>query len=336
MIIINSIERFKEHLIKKENKPEYIEKAVNITKEFEEFLSQRSKLFINIVCDDFFAFSDFLIAEKRNDELHYGALVAFGLFTKNNELVRWGREVFDGSEVMINLSKRLEVEMSKEFRDEVFGNTGLPPFGINPKEKPNYTKKLINKLVNEVGEEKSEEFLAKGLRDPYTKWRKPDREKFLKSKNIDEFMKMKKEEFIKNLEKHRDDGTLFFTQEINDQVIDYVKNHPLGAEGGIREGNKIKVAKIPHETINYLNETDEKMKAYYYCHCPWLKEAMKDGTADEIPDVFCNCSGGYYKDYWQIVLDEPVKVRVLQSVKMGDPVCQFEVTLPEKVVKGLD
>ncbi|MCK4973026.1 MAG: hypothetical protein KAS52_06865, partial [Candidatus Heimdallarchaeota archaeon] len=193
MNIINDIERFKEHLIKKENPPEYIEKAVSITKEFEEFLSQRSKLFINIAYEDFFAFSDFLIAEKRNDELHYGALVAFGLFTKNNDLVRWGREVFDGSEVMINLSKRLEVEISKEFRDEVFGNTGLPPFGINPKEKPNYTKKLINKLVNEVGEEKSEEFLAKGLRDPYTKWRKPDREKFLKSKNIDEFMKMKKE-----------------------------------------------------------------------------------------------------------------------------------------------
>ncbi|MBY9001443.1 MAG: hypothetical protein KGD64_11035 [Candidatus Heimdallarchaeota archaeon] len=333
---MNDIERFQKHLIEKENTSEQVETAIKVLSEFERFLSNRNKTFDSFSFDDFFDFSNILIEENRNDELHYGTFIGFGHFTHNNNLVRWGREVFDGNEVMPNLSKRLEDEFGKEFRDDIFQDTDLPPFGTSPKEKPNYTKKLINRFVDKVDDETSVKFLAKGLRDPYTEWRKPDREKFLNSKNIDEFIQKKKEAFIKTLEKHRDEKTLFFTQEINDQVIDYVKNNPLGAEEGIRYGNKLKIAKIPHETIKFLNATDDKMKAYYFCHCPWVKEAIKDGTADEIPDVFCNCSGGYYKDYWQIVLDEPIEVKVLQSVKMGDPICQFEFTIPENYVEGLD
>lgn len=330
------IEQFEKRLIEKENKPDDIKRAIELLHEFKSFLDKRELDYSNLSQEDFYDFSNILIERKINDYNSYGTLVAFGQFTNNQNLIKWGREVFDGGEVIYNLSKRLEEEMGKQLRDDIFQDIELPPIGISPKEKPKYTKILVNRLISEVDEERSEKFLAKGLRDPYTEWRKPDRERFLKSKNIDEFLAEKKKRFIKNLEKHRDEGTLFFTQEINDEVIDYVKNTPYGLEGGIREGNKLRVSKIPHETIKFLNETDEKMRAYYYCHCPWVKESMKDGTDSEIPDVFCNCSGGYYKDYWQIVLNQPIEVKLLQSVKKGDPVCEFEVQLPDDIVEGLD
>ena len=114
-----------------------------------------------------------------------------------------------------------------------------------------------------------------------------------------------------------------------------VKEDPR-IEGGVRESNILHITKIPHEAIEFLKTTDNKMKAYYYCHCPWVKEAIKDDTVDQIPKVFCNCSGGYYKNYWEIVLDQPIEVKTVKTVIKGDSVCQFDVYLPEEFIKDLD
>lgn len=329
------IEKFRKRLMDKDNPPEIVEEAISILTEFYEFLQTKDKSFEDTTSEDFYEFSSMLIKEKKNTSLAYEIFIVFGNFVENKTLVMLGREVFDGTEVIGNLSTRLTEEYSKEFRDKIFGDMEVPPLGIDPKSKPEYTKKLIPKYVEEVGEEESEKFLAKGLRDSYYEWRKPDREKFMNAKNIDEFLKDKRKRQIENLEKHRDEGTLYFTQEINDEVVEYVKNDPY-IETGVRKGNILTARKIPHETLKFLNETDKKMKAYYYCHCPWVKETIKDGTVDQIPDVWCNCSGGYYRSYWEIVLDQPVEVKTVKTVIKGDPVCEFEIVLPEEVVKNLN
>jgi hypothetical protein len=331
---MDDITRFKEKHIEDGSPSDWVEKAISNLKEFQTFLNKIKKSFQDLNQEDFYEFSHHLIENKKNNSIAYESIIKFGHFTNNKNLVIWGREVFDGSEVMENLSKRLSDEYSKEFRDEIFQELDVPPLGIDPKLKPDYTKKLINRLVEKIGEKESEKFLAKGLRNSYYEWRKPDRELFLKSKNIDEFLKEKRKRQIEALEKYRDEGTLYFTQLINDEVVEYVKNDPR-IEVGVRDGNIIRAIKIPHETIKFLDEKDEKMKAYYYCHCPWAKETIKDGTSDEIPPVFCNCSGGYYKSYWEIVLDQPVEVKTVETVLKGDPYCLFEIQLPEEFVKNL-
>ncbi|MHA1954573.1 MAG: DUF6144 family protein [Candidatus Heimdallarchaeaceae archaeon] len=331
---MNTFDKFKKRLLEKDNPPELVDEAITILTDYHDFLKEKSKTIEETTSEDFYEFSKQLIDEKKNKSLAYEMFIVFGNFIENKKLVMLGREVFDGIEVIENLSKRLTEEYSKEFRDKIFGDIELPPLGIDPKSKPDYTKKLISKFVKEVGEEESEKFLAKGLRDSYYEWRKPDREKFLKATNIDEFLKEKRVRQIKNLEKHRDEGTLYFTQDINDEVVEFVKNDPR-IETGVREGNILTTTKIPHEAIKFLNEKDEKMKAFYYCHCPWVKESIKDGTVDQIPDVFCNCSGGYYKSYWEIVLDQPVDVKTVKTVIRGDSVCEFKIELPEEIVKDL-
>ena len=332
---MDMLSEFRQFLLKYDNPPERVDRAIDLMTEFINFLERKSKDINEATSEDFYEFSSFLIQDKKNKESAYETFISYGHFSKNKNLIKWGREVFDGREVMKNFSKRLIEEYGEEFRNEIFEGTDIPPLGLEPKEKPEYTKILINRFVEKEEENSCIEFLAKGLRDPYTEWRKPDRERFIKSKNIDEFLEQKRERFIAGLEKHRDVGTLYFTQEINDEVVEYAKNTPT-LEAGIRKGNTLVVTKIPYETINYLNTDDEKMKAYYYCHCPWARETIKDGTSDEIPTVFCNCSGGYYKNYWEIVLDQPVKVDTVKTVLEGDSVCEFIVYLPEEVVKDLD
>jgi len=333
--IMNDIERFKQRLIDKENPPDKTEQAMKLLSDYYDFLQTKNRNFNSINSEDFYEFSKTLIDQEKNTQFSYEVFIIFGQLIENQELIKLGREVLDGSEVMSNLSKRLIEEFGQDFRDEVFQDINVPPLGIDSKAKPEYTKKLISKLHDKVGEDACEAFLAKGLRDSYYEWRKPDRERFLKSQNIDEFLVEKRKRFIKSLEKHEKEGTLFFTQKINKEVLEYVKDRPE-IEGGIRKGNILTVSKIPHETVNYLNETDELLKAYYYCHCPWVKESIKDGSVDEIPNVFCNCSGGYYRSYWEIVLNQQIEVKTVKTVLNGDPICEIDVILPNDVVKNLD
>jgi hypothetical protein len=238
-------------------------------------------------------------------------------------------EVLDGSEVIENLSNRLVSEFNQELRDYIFEDTEIPALGISPEEKPKYTRKLIARLEDKIGTDECVKFLNRGLRDRYEESRKPDREKFMKSKNIDDFLKQKHKDFVAKLEAHLRNNTLFFTQEITKDVLEHVKGDPY-IESGVREGSRIIIKKIPHMAKEYLAEKDERKRQYYYCHCPWVKEAFKESDRPISP-VFCNCSAGFYRAYWEIVFDQSVRVDVLESLLRGDSICKFAVYIPKDV-----
>ncbi|MBU7018961.1 MAG: hypothetical protein HXS44_15740 [Theionarchaea archaeon] len=319
-------EGFRKFLEERKIDEDIIKSSITLVKDFNQFLKKKgietpSK-------EDFYEYSTHLIDHKKNTPENYVALLRYGFFTHNNQLCIAAMEVLDGREVMENFSKRLSEEFGEDFRDNIFGDLPLPPLGLHPKEKPEYTKKLMTRLEGTLGDSCAL-FLNRGLRDRYEEWRKPDRERFLKSENIDEFLRNKREMYIKELEEHLKNGSLYFTQEITKEVLEFIKNDPL-IEVGVREGDTIRVRKIPHMAKEYLAESDNQKKGYYYCHCPWVKEALLE-KEEPISPVFCNCSAGYYRAYWEIVFDQPVKVEVLESILNGDPVCTFKVHIPKDI-----
>ena len=327
-------EKFREFLKKYEKEKDTIEASINLIKDFGNFLKKKGTTIDDASTEDFYEYSAYLISQGQNTFENYVSILRYGVFAKNTELYIAAMEVFDGSEVMENLSKRLVEEFGEDFRNEIFEDVPLPPLGLHPEKKPEYTKKLIPRLEESLGVNRCAKFLNQGLRDRYEEWRKPDREKFLKSKNIDEFLKNRRLEYIEELEKLHKEGSLYFTQEITDAVLEFVKNDPF-IEVGVREGDQIIVRKIPHMADKYLREPDEQKKHYYYCHCPWVKEALLESQRPVSP-VFCNCSAGYYKAYWEIVLDQPVEVDVVKSILSGDSICEFAVHLPRDVVEAAE
>jgi hypothetical protein len=121
---------------------------------------------------------------------------------------------------------------------------------------------------------------------------------------------------------------LFFAQEITDEVLAFVKNDPeIG--GGRREGNIVYETKIPFMTTAYLAETAPTLKRYFYCHCPWAREAIKNGDVT-LTATFCNCSAGFHKKPWEVALGKPVRAEVVESVLKGDDRCRFAIYLPEE------
>lgn len=324
------LQGFEEYLKSEKLSIEQIDTALNLVKRFDEFLFKYKNAAENANYDDLHNFSAYLIENEENTYINYVNLLRFAHFKKNAQLIQATLELLDGREVINNFSERLMNEFGDQVRNEIFKDIKLPPLGLHPKKKPGITKELVERLIAKIGLVECENFLAKGLRDKYIGYYLPERERFLKTKNIDDFLKDSHENLIETLKKHQEEKSLFYTQEIDEKVISYVKCNP-SIEAGIRKGNHVIITKIPYMTRKYLNETNEKKKRYYYCHCPWIREALKE-EAESIPQAFCNCSAGYYKNYWEAVLEHPVKVELLESVVKGDKVCKFVLHLPQDVL----
>jgi hypothetical protein len=326
------LDAFKAYLQERKLDVEKITEAVEIIHEFSKFTS---KSIDNATYEDFQEFSAYLIKNNKNTWDNYINILRYGYFTKNNRLIIASMEVIDGGEVMTNFSQRLIAEFGKDFRNEIFGELMVPPLGIHPKRKPVITKELIDRFLKNIDRNKCAEFLAKGLRDKYPDSYKAARQQYLKAKDIDEFLDLRRQEFLNTLKTHYEEKTLFFTQEINEEVLEYIKSYKGMTEAGIRDGNKVIMTKIPYMAKQYLKATDERKKRYFYCHCPWVRESLLNENQNPIDSVFCNCSSGYYKNFWEAVLDQPVKVELLQSILKGDSVCKFALHLPQDIVDAV-
>jgi hypothetical protein len=318
---------FRELLKSRQLNDTQIEAAIAIAERFEEFLSASGEAASGSVA---WEFSKILMQEGLNSYENYLALAHYGRFIKNNEVYIAIVELLDGAEAQPNLYKKVAELYGESVRDEVFAGIGVSPLGLPSFDKPFDMFPVLERLIGRVGFEEVEWFLSACLRDLPNEDFIDERGKYISSAHIDDYLSKKHQEFVQELQKCQQDGTLFFAQEINDEVIEFVKDHPE-TECGVREGNLLYITKIPYNAKQYLAETDPTLKRYYACHCPWAREAIKNGNI-RLNAVFCNCSGGFSKKPWEVIFGQTLQVDLLESVLKGDYRCRFVVHLPEDLV----
>jgi hypothetical protein len=277
-------------------------------------------------------FSRLLIGEGNNTEENYIALIRYCWLIKSNEMFVALLELVDGGEVGGNLYQRTGDRFGAELRDEIFAGIGVAPYGIPTPDKPAYVQPVLRRLEARVGEAACQEFLSASLRDLPDDYYLHEREKYRQAENIDAYLRQRKDAFLAELEACQRDGRLFFSQEITEEVLDFVRNDPeMG--GGRWEGNVIYEVKIPYQTKQYLEATDPTLKRYYGCHCPWARSALINQDVQPA-DTFCYCSGGFHKKPWEVIFEQPLRVEVLESILKGDERCRFAIYLPADLFAG--
>jgi hypothetical protein len=279
--------------------------------------------------EEFERFSEVLIEEGSNTYLNFAALSRYAFFIKNMDLFLPVLGIFDGGEVMNVLHERLGEHAGEEKRDEVLTKGDLPPLGMPDTEKMNVTKKVLERMAKVLDPSECKKILADVAHGLPRDFRKGEREKYLKAGSIDAYLKQKREDAIVELERHRDEGSLFYNQYITDEVVEFVKSRP-DVLSGERRGNTIYHTKIPYMVQEFLEVADEKMKRYHACHCAWARESILDDDIDVSAD-FCHCSGGFTKMPWEAALDQPLEYEMVKSVLKGDDECSFVIHLPEGV-----
>lgn len=319
-------ESFRELLNSRNVSLDKIEASIAMAERFEEYIRTSG------VPHDATAtrmFCSMLMDQGQNTYDNFLAIGRYGLFIKNNDIYVAILELLDGAEAQPNLYKKVGHIFSEGVRDEVFAGIGVTPLGVLPPDKPFDMFPVIDRLVDKVGYEQTERLLSACLRDLPDKDFLNERKKYLEAGDIDTYLVNKHQEFVEWLRDCQRKGELFFSQEITDEVVQFVSNNQE-IECGVREGNIIYISKIPYNAVNFLAETDPTHKRYYACHCPWAREAIKNGNLRMNP-IFCYCSGGFSKKPWEVVFGQTLQVEVLESVLKGDFRCRFAVHLPEKL-----
>ena len=308
---------------------EEIIENTKIVEKFEQFLKQFGKTLETATAEEFERFSEVLIVEEANTYLNFAAISRYAYFVKNWDLYLPVLGIFDGSEVMNVLRERLGEHASEEVRDKILPEEDLPPLGMPDKEKILVTREIVKKMEKTLDPAVCKKILAAVAHGLPRDFRKGEREKFLDAGSIDEYLKRKRENALAELEKHRDDGSLFYNQYISAEVVDFVKSRP-DVLSGERRGNTIYHTKIPFMVQKYLDEKDERMKRYFACHCAWARESILNDDVD-VSDSFCHCSGGFTKMPWEAALDQSLEYDMAKSVLKGDDECSFIIYLPEGV-----
>jgi hypothetical protein len=264
------------------------------------------------------------IENGKNSEDNLLALLRYARFANNREVEVFLIEVLGGSKVMNILSETLRNVAGDKKHNDIFKGLDIPPLGTLAEDKSEFTKEFMERLQSGLDEKTCKQLLLTGHHAHPKEEFLPDRKKFLASKSIDDYLERRHREFTDLLTKHLREKTLFYTQEIDETVLEYIRRNPID----VRNTDKIQITKIPYMAKEYLREKDERKKRYYYCHCPWARESIISGV--EIPPNFCYCSVGHAKRPWEVIFDQPVETEVKETVLKGDTACRFIVNIPKK------
>jgi hypothetical protein len=280
--------------------------------------------------DEVEKFARKLIAAGSNTPENFSSLRDYANWLGQRKLYVALIEVMDCHNALEVLADEIEERHGRAVRDRTFSEA-LPPLGAGEGERCAYTRTITERMAQQITPQEAREawfHVQHGLLAGF--WRKSDmadQEIYRQcGNNIDAFLDLKRRERDALLTRLRDEDKLWYTVEINDEVLEFVKSDPE-MEVGRREGDKVYITKIPYNAARYLHETDPAMKRYCACHCPLLREAIRKGPPIS-PDV-CNCSLGHASHYLA-GLGQPLKGEVLESAVKGDVRCRFVFYLPGK------
>ena len=298
-------------------------------REYENYLKKKDLNLDSVNPNKLVEYTEYLVSTDKDSVLDFlRAILSYANYSKKYDFITETIDIVESYNAMDTLFSRIAEIHGEQMRNEIFRDLVIPPLGVHPEKKPNFTKNIMKRLEDNLGNENTIALLS-----PCLHGRPPDDikgdKKNLVELGIDGFLQKKHQDLIKRLEKHRNEGTLEFAQLVDDEVIEFVRNNQMLV--GVRKENIIYVSKIPYQTKKFLTEKDEKMKKFYLCYCPWIRGALKEGTENDILKNFCHCSAGWYKLYWDQIFEQSVSVEPIKTGLYGDLECTFAIQLPTNI-----
>ena len=259
---------------------------------------------------------------KKGKIIRFAGLEEYFVFRKKSELtkvVRQAQKTLRTEPWWINnLAEALDERVGEDLRRDIFqGRENLKQTSSASK-KIEFSRDVIDRMERTINDEVCKDALSCGLHKRRTRTDKLRRE-FKRVGDLDIFLATKQAEV---LQKYSEKG---------EDYQQFIKEHP-DCEFGVREGDVISICKIPHQVEQYSKTSDEHQKRYHYCHCGFAKESLKNENIDISP-MFCYCGAGWYRQLWEGIFAQPVKVDVVESVLDKSNICRFVVHIPSDIME---
>jgi hypothetical protein len=228
--------------------------------------------------------------------------------------------------VLPAMAERLCLLKGEAVRDRVMARVAIPALGSPPEAYPPSTAAFANALEEELGEAHARQVLMWNVHGISAEAFAEEREHYLAAASVDEWLAGFHERQVAVLARHAADATIWYEQKITPRVVDYVQRNPE-ILGGVRDGDRILVTKIPYDPDRYLVTDDPVERRRLACHCP-LAASTISATGADVPAIWCACSAGYEKFLFDVVFGEETEAEVIESVLVGDERCRFAVKIP--------
>jgi hypothetical protein len=231
--------------------------------------------------------------------------------------------------VLPAMAERLCVLEGEAVRDRVMASVAIPAPGSPPEAYPPSTAAFVRALEEELGEARARQVLMWNVHGIPAEAFAEEREHYLGAASVDEWLAGFHERQVAVIARHAADGTLWWEQRITPRVVDYVQSNPE-ILGGVRDGDRVLVTKIPYDPDRFLLTDDPVEKRRLACHCP-LAASTISATGSGVPAIWCSCSAGYEKFLFDVVFGEETEAEVLESVLAGNGRCRFAIKIPASV-----
>lgn len=322
------IEELKEILEKNNFDQKRVETTIQKYQKFKNFVENKNLLVENVSLEEFDSYLTAMDKKDVNFDFIVALLVIYRRLNRK-EIVSWIIDHIEGMDGLDNMLEKVETQFGLEEASKILEGFQKPFIMSSVKEKACAAKDLSERLQKHLKSETEYEIF---MTDNFHKIPKENfmwlRELFLETNDLDQVIKASYEKFYNQLKECRDENKLFWGQDIDDQVLDWVEKEQ-DIETGSRKGDYIILSKIGYECKKYLNETDSVKKRYFYCHCPFVKHSILH-PEDGVPKSFCQCSAGFSKVRWDTIFDTDTEAEVVDSVYHGGDKCTFKIKIPEK------
>lgn len=317
----------RDHYEKRGFSAQQADEAVSAVEALERWLSTRAGTLETVEPPQIRDYIRLLIQAQQSTLETLLALALYFYLTGRNEIYVYFTSLLGGIGVVESIQDRLGTLENPETARELIDPIPRPPLGADPAEYPAFTRALMERLEKRLPVETVRCALAGNHHQIPASEYEEEKELYLASASMDEFLRAQHQKQVATLQEHCDTNTVWFEQLITQEVVDFVANNQE-IQSAVREGNTLYTTKIPYDPARYLAETDETMRRYYACHCPFVREAILRGETD-ISANWCYCSGGFVKYPYEVILGRELRVDLLQSLIKGDSVCRFAIHLDD-------
>ena len=207
-----------------------IENFLSKLRDYDKYLKKENLNLDSVNPKKLVEYTEYLVSTNKDSVLDFlRAILSYANCSKKYDFITETIDIVESYNAMDTLFSRVAEIHGEKMRNEIFRDLDIPPLGVHPEKKPNFTKVVIKRLEDDLGKENTIALLS-----PCLHGRPPDDiegdKKLLADLGIDGFLLKKHQDLIKRLEKHRDEGSLEFAQIVDDEVIEFVRNNQMLAE----------------------------------------------------------------------------------------------------------
>lgn len=266
-----------------------------------------------------------MIINKANTVDNFVVLMRYYRAVKLDDLFIYLTQYTGMIDVLESILKRTKQLIGDERYKKVFNGFTVPVLGTSPKKLPSYVKDLMKRFNDNFTEKEIKQFLTGNNHNLSEKSQLREKLEYENSESFEEYLVGRHKRKVNELKDYMQNNQIWFEQKITQEVINYVEGNQEILSGKLIN-DKLYITKIPYDTNAFINAFDPIEKRYYACHCPFVRESIIS-RSDDIDEKFCYCSAGFAKFPFEVILNQKLGIKCIETVLGGSEICRFEIDM---------